>query len=177
MPGVSSDKASDEDGKDEAPGIGHNGGPTLDQTGGQQSRDSNERDPDQKPGLSIVAPSSSSGSGDDGPSQQSGNSAQVASSRSIGDILSPNGEPVGYVYPRTDSRTRTVSPGQFDQLQAQLMDGAVPVAAQTGYDGAWYQRGDGSIFGVRSSRTHGPTIDVIKDSNGNLPRGLKVHQR
>jgi hypothetical protein len=177
LPGVASDNSSDEDGKCETPGIGHNGGPGLDRDGNQQARDPNERDPDQKPGPSIVAPSSSSGSGDGGSSQQSGNSAQVASSRSIGDILSPNGEPVGYVYPRTESATRTVSAEQFEQLQAQLMDGAFPVATPTSYDGAWYQRGDGSLFGVRLSPKHGITIDVIEDKDANFPPNFKVHRR
>jgi hypothetical protein len=40
LPGVSNDNAADEDGKAEAPGIGHNGGPGLDQTSGQQPQDS-----------------------------------------------------------------------------------------------------------------------------------------
>jgi hypothetical protein len=100
LPGVSSDNASDGDGdKPDAPGLGHNGGPALDQTSEQQPQD-----PNQKPEPTVVAPLTSSGS-----SQQSGD-AQTSNSRSMSDILLPNGEPVGYVYSRADSDVRTVPP-------------------------------------------------------------------
>jgi hypothetical protein len=177
LPGVSSDNASHEDGKDETPGIGHNGGPGLDQADGQQSRDPNERDPDQKPGPSVVAPLSSSRSSGDDSAQQGANSAQAASSLSMSDILLPNGEPIGYVYPGAEPRTRTVTPEQFEQLQSQLMAGTVPVTERSGYEGVWYQRADGTVFGARMSSKNGLTIDVVKSNNPKLPPGFKVHQR
>ncbi|WP_296709872.1 hypothetical protein [Rhodoblastus sp.] len=177
LPGVASDNASDEDGKGETPGIGHNGGPGLEEAGDQRPRDPNQRDPNQKPEPPVLAPLSSSGSSGDGSAGQTGDSTQASYGRSMSDILMPNGEPVGYVYSRADSRTRTVSSEQFDQLQSQLMDGAVPVATPTGYDGVWYQRADGAMFGVRMSKKHGPTVDVIKSDNSRLRFGFKVHKK
>jgi hypothetical protein len=69
LPGVSSDEASDGDGKPEAPGLGHNGGPALDQTGGQQPRDPNQTPP------SIIPPTVSSGSNSGDAARQNENSA------------------------------------------------------------------------------------------------------
>ncbi|WP_296709865.1 hypothetical protein [Rhodoblastus sp.] len=176
LPGVASDNASDES-KGETPGIGHNGGPGLEQAGDQQPRDPNERDPDQKPELPVLAPLSSSGSSGDGSAGQTGDSTQASYGRSMSDILMPNGEPVGYVYSRARPPTRTVTPEQFEQLRSELMEGAVPAIEQSGYGGVWYQRADGSVFGVRMSKSFGPTIDVIKSNDPDLEPGFKVHQR
>jgi filamentous hemagglutinin len=100
-----------------------------------------------------------------------------SSSRSMSDILRPNGEPVGYVYPGSGSRTRTVAPEQFEPLRSELMDGAVPKEAPKGYQGTWYQRSDGAVFGIRTSKKNGTTIDVIKSNDPALESGFKVHKK
>ena len=73
--------------------------------------------------------------------------------------------------------TRAVTPSQFTQIEARLMEGSKPVATPSGYNGTWYQMSDGSVFGVRTSRSSGGTIDVIKSNNPGLPSGFKVHQQ
>lgn len=55
LPGVASESTPDDGGRPEAPGLGHNGGPALDQSSDQQPQDPNGRDPDQKPQPSVVA--------------------------------------------------------------------------------------------------------------------------
>ncbi|GHU24549.1 hypothetical protein AGMMS50243_27780 [Betaproteobacteria bacterium] len=96
---------------------------------------------------------------------------------SMSDILLPNGRPIGYVSKGAGPRIRTVTSNQFGQLQSQLMDGATPVATPSRYTGTWYQRADGTVFGIRTSTGSGTTIDVIKSNNPSLPPGLKVHQQ
>lgn len=96
---------------------------------------------------------------------------------STSDILMPNGIPVGNVHPGAGPRIRTVTPEQFGALQAQLMSGASPVPTPPGYAGTWYQRADGTVFGIRNSVKSGATIDVVKSNNLSLPPGFKVHQR
>ena len=54
-----------------------------------------------------------------------------------------------------------------------MLQGAAPLS-KPGYPGTWYQRSDGSAFGLRNSRDYGRTIDV---SDPNLPPGFKVHQK
>ncbi len=96
---------------------------------------------------------------------------------SISDILLPKGEPVGYVKPGAGQNIQTVTPAQFSQLQSQLMEGSAPVTTPPGYKGTWYQRSDGTVFGLRTSDDSGATIDVIKSNTPSLPSGFKVHQQ
>jgi filamentous hemagglutinin len=96
---------------------------------------------------------------------------------SMSDILLPNGQPVGYVSRGAGAAIQTVSPSQFDGIQSALLDGAAPIATPSGYAGTWYQRSDGTIFGIRASLGSGATIDVIQSDNPNLPSGFKIHQK
>jgi len=95
----------------------------------------------------------------------------------MSDILSPNGQPVGYGYPGAGPGIRTVTPEQFGQLQSQLLSGAVPVETPSSYAGTWYGMSDGSVFGIRTSTGSGTTIDVIKSNSPIFPPGFKVHQQ
>jgi filamentous hemagglutinin len=95
----------------------------------------------------------------------------------MGDILLPNGQPVGYVNTGAGSGIRTVTPDEFGQLQSQLLNGAQPTTTPSGYSGNWYQRSDGTVFGIRESSGSGTTIDVIRSNNPGLPSGFKVHQK
>jgi filamentous hemagglutinin len=70
-----------------------------------------------------------------------------------------------------------VTQEEFGQLQSQLLAGATPVTAPSGYAGTWYQRADGTVFGIRTSTGSGTTIDVIKSNNPSFPPGFKVHQK
>jgi filamentous hemagglutinin len=96
---------------------------------------------------------------------------------STGDILLPGGKPVGYVNSGAGPGIRTVTPQEFSQLQLQLLDGATSITPKSGYPGAWYQRADGTIIGIRTSTGSGTTIDVIKSNNPSLLPGFKVHQK
>lgn len=95
----------------------------------------------------------------------------------MSDILMPNGIPVGNVHPEAGPGISTVTPEQFGELQSKLMNGATPVPTPPGYAGAWYQRADGTVFGIRNSAGSGTTIDVVKSNNLSLPSGFKVHQK
>jgi hypothetical protein len=90
-----------------------------------------------------------------------------------GEILMPGGQPVGIVEPGARQSIRTVSPPDFQELESKLLDGAKP-GNKPNYPGSWYQRPDGSSFGIRESPGSGRTIDV---DDASLPRGLKVHQK
>ena len=96
---------------------------------------------------------------------------------SMGDILLPNGQPIGYVNTGACPGIRTVTPDEFSQLQSQLLNGAQPTTTPSGYSGTWYQRSDGTVFGIRESSGSGTTIDVIRSNNPGLPSGFKVHQK
>lgn len=95
----------------------------------------------------------------------------------LSDILMPNGIPVGNVRSGAGEGIRTVTPEQFSELQSQLMNGATPVSTPSRYAGIWYQRSDGTIFGIRESTESGTTIDVVKSNNPSLSPGFKVHQQ
>ncbi|MGR9579319.1 DUF637 domain-containing protein [Pandoraea sputorum] len=101
----------------------------------------------------------------------------AVSSASMADILLPNGRPVGYVSRGAGANIQTVSPSQFIEIQSQLMSGAKPASTPSGYKGTWYQRPDGTVFGVRTSTGSGTTIDVITSNNAALPSGFKIHQK
>ena len=101
----------------------------------------------------------------------------TGSPSSMADILLPNGQPVGYVNTGAGAGIRTVAPDQFGQLQSQSLNGAQPTTTPSGYSGTWYQRSDGTVFGIRESSGSGTTIDVIRSNNPGLPSGFKVHQK
>lgn len=111
------------------------------------------------------------------PPSMFGPGGAVSSPSNMGDILLPNGQPVGYVNTGAGPGIRTVTPDQFGQLQSQLLNGAQPTTTPSGYSGTWYQRSDGTVFGIRESSGSGTTIDVIRSNNPGLPPGFKVHQK
>jgi hypothetical protein len=57
------------------------------------------------------------------------------------------------------------------------MAGARRIDADSDYQGVWYKRQDGSIFGLRLSADHGLTIDVIQNNHPLIPPGYRIHQR
>jgi hypothetical protein len=58
-----------------------------------------------------------------------------------------------------------------------LRRGARVIQSPVGYHGVWYQRPDGSVFGVRRSEGNGITIDVIQHDHPIITNGYKVHQK
>jgi hypothetical protein len=97
----------------------------------------------------------------------------LSRSRLSEELFLPGGQYVGTY--RRNIYTRTVSPQYRESLLDHLWSGSIPVETRSNYEGQWYKRPDGLIFGVRISRRHGITIDIIESSNPLLPRGFKVH--
>ncbi len=64
--------------------------------------------------------------------------------------------------PRAGEDIRIVSPAEFETIRTNLMVGARQIEADAGYNGVWYKRQDGSIFGLRLSAESGLTLDVIR---------------
>ncbi|WP_374545022.1 colicin E5-related ribonuclease [Rhodoblastus sp.] len=123
--------------------MGHNGGPALDQAGDRQSRDRNERDPYQKPEPSIAAPLSSSGSGDDSSSQQSGNEATATNNadfvveRKIADQMSARGWTSDSIRSTLSSPAKTIPARgtRFDDILGVRRDD--PATAYVNTDGSY----------------------------------------
>ena len=57
------------------------------------------------------------------------------------------------------------------------MVGARQIEPDSRYDGVWYKREDGLVFGLRLSAEHGLTLDVIRSNHPDIRPGFKVHQR
>jgi hypothetical protein len=83
----------------------------------------------------------------------------------------------GIRMPGDDKDTRTVTPGRFEELRHELMDGARRMGPDPRYDGVIYGRPDGSEIGLRISRDHGLTLDVLRSNDPLVPNGLRIHQR
>jgi hypothetical protein len=95
--------------------------------------------------------------------------------KKLEDILMPQGKYVGQR--GANSRIRTVTPVEFDQLLGDLLNGAALVESPATYGGKWFSRTDGAIFGVRNSVNSGPTIDVVDPKTSGIKKDLKVHKR
>lgn len=92
-----------------------------------------------------------------------------------GDVLAPNGQPVGHVEGGATPDVRTVTPGQMDGI----IDGLKGLGAKPGsrpnYPGDWYDLPNNQGgFGVRDSRQSGRTVDV---NIPGVPDVTKVHQK
>jgi hypothetical protein len=93
------------------------------------------------------------------------------------DVLRPGGELVGRPLSRARAQVTTVPPQEFENIRSDLMIGARAIETPERYNGLWFRRDGGVVFGVRSSRDHGLTIDVIESKNPLIRQGMKVHQR
>ena len=78
---------------------------------------------------------------------------------------------------RASEETRTVTRPEFNELLEALSPDAQPITPPRSYEGLWYQRPDGSIFGVRRSKDNGITIDVIRSNHPSIRDGEKVHKK
>ena len=95
----------------------------------------------------------------------------------VAELVRPSGEIVGYRQPGAGENVRTVTPAEFESLRLGLMRGSRLIEADREYDGVWYKRPDGSIFGLRLSRDHGLTLDIIEGNDPVIPHNLRIHQR
>lgn len=106
----------------------------------------------------------------------SGKAISANAIRSTDEILVPEGRPIGFVKGGATPNIRTVTTDEFATIRAELVSNSKEVATPPGYAGVWYQRPDGTIFGVRESSINGPTIDVVKSTAPAVPTGFKIHQ-
>lgn len=98
----------------------------------------------------------------------------VNATKSVDDILKPNGGFVGTVTRGATPNIRTVSSGEFNTLKNDLLDGATASSTYAGGKGTWYDLPGGGRVGVRTSINSGVTLDI--DIPG-YPKGFKVHQQ
>ena len=103
--------------------------------------------------------------------------AQEPIPRPLHDIFRPGGQMLGSRQGRASEGTRTVTRSEFSKLLETLSPHAQPISTPRTYDGLWYQRPDGSVFGVRRSRNSGITIDVIRSNHPSVDNGDKVHRK
>jgi hypothetical protein len=97
--------------------------------------------------------------------------------RPLHDIFRPGGQMLGSQQGRASEGTRTVTRPEFNELLEALSPNAQPITPPRSYEGLWYQRPDGSIFGVRRSKDNGITIDVIRSNHPSIRDGEKVHKK
>ena len=92
-----------------------------------------------------------------------------------GDVLAPNGQPVGQKEGSAGPGVRTVTPGQLDGIVDGLKGlGATP-GSRGNYPGDWYDLPNNQGgFGVRDSRGSGRTVDV---NIPGVPDVTKIHQK
>jgi hypothetical protein len=93
------------------------------------------------------------------------------------DVLRPGGQLIGVRDPDVNTRdVRILSPEQFEAARIALMANARRIEPDVRYDGVWYEREDGTRFGLRLSADHGLTLEVVR-GDYYLPNTLKFHQR
>ncbi|VFR51963.1 hemagglutinin-like secreted protein [plant metagenome] len=95
--------------------------------------------------------------------------------KQLDEILKPGGNLVGDVNQGATSEVRTVSPGEFWNIERDLLSLGAKLDSSKKYPGSWYELQNGmGGFGVRISEASGRTLDL------NIPgydRGLKIHQK
>jgi hypothetical protein len=101
----------------------------------------------------------------------------VDSARYANELFLPGGQPVGSRLRGTKERTRTVSKSEMENLISRLNVSDPVSLPGRDYPGQCFRQRDGTVIGVRISRHHGTTIDVIRSADPLLPSGFKVHAR
>ena len=102
-------------------------------------------------------------------------SSSANAPKSPGDLLAPNGQPVGHVEGSATPDVRTVTPGQMDGIIDGLKGlGATP-GSRGNYPGDWFNLPNNQGgFGVRDSKGNGRTVDV---NIPGVPDVTKIHQK
>ena len=70
---------------------------------------------------------------------------------------------------------RIVTPAECENIRLELMGGRM--GPDPRYDGVIYRREDGSEIGLRISRDHGLTLDVLRSNDPLIRNGFRIHQR
>ena len=94
----------------------------------------------------------------------------------LNDVLLPGGKEVGSRQAGAGDGIRTAAPADFDRIQAELLNGARPVTTPGQYGGQWYERPDGTAFGIRQSSS-GPVVEITRSNDPVLKPGYKVHRK
>jgi hypothetical protein len=59
----------------------------------------------------------------------------------------------------------------------EISPGVVMVPSPPTYEGHWFRRADGFIFGIRRSKNHGITFETIESAHPIVGDSFKVHQK
>ena len=90
----------------------------------------------------------------------------------------PGGREVGERVRGAGENIRTLSSEHFRPFVYFVLRDASELESYPRYDGRAFRLPDSSIVGLRYSRGHGETIEVLISSDRNLiPKGYKVHQK
>jgi hypothetical protein len=93
--------------------------------------------------------------------------------------LMPNGIPLGSRYGRAGPNVYTLDQAAFNELVADILRGSVPATTPASYvdRGYWIELADRCIVGLRWSKDHGATLEIMK-APSELPfrRKLKFHR-
>jgi len=91
------------------------------------------------------------------------------SSGSTLSIVAPNGQPPGFIARDTAPTIWTLrTQREFEMMTARLIAGAHPTQLPS-YNGLSFQRHDGVIVGIRTSQSHGSTIDLMFPKGQHTP--------
>lgn len=91
--------------------------------------------------------------------------------------LMPGGREVGERLRGAGENIRTLSSEHFRHFADFVLRDAEELSSYSNYSGRAFRLSDGSIIGLRYSRGHGETLEVLISSNGTLVKnGYKVHQ-
>lgn len=101
----------------------------------------------------------------------------LPASRSSETLFLPGGRDLGIRNRGAGKDVRTVERNEFSELFDGLLRGSKSTPSRPDYEGQWFERPDGLVFGVRISARHGLTIEIIRSSNPLLPQGYKVHAK
>ncbi|HEY8564723.1 MAG TPA: hypothetical protein VIL65_04430 [Beijerinckiaceae bacterium] len=82
-----------------------------------------------------------------------------------------DGREIGIRHQRASPRTRTVSDAEFNHLIESFSLRAELTNSPSRYGGSWFQRPDGSIFGLRRSDQSGITLDIIRNDHPVITTG------
>ena len=98
----------------------------------------------------------------------------------LDDLIFRDGQPVGFRYPGSSERIRTVSKDGFDEIVGKILcDSGVqriePISPT--YQGVSYRLRDGSVVGLRMSRQNGLTLDSQQPARLFYDGPDRIHQR
>lgn len=91
--------------------------------------------------------------------------------------LMPGGREVGEQLRGASDNIRTLSSERFKPFVDFVLRDASELESYPRYEGRAFRLPDSSIVGLRYSRDHGETLDVLQSNHPIIENGYKVHQR